>query len=221
MIYDIKAIPTKFNGVEFRSRLEARWAAFFDLCGWEWEYEPFDLDGWTPDFSIKKYKGGRVLIEVKPFDFVPWEDAHGNHGKVADAYSKVMRHVDSVSRREIEENSVLLLGASPFHSNKSDAGYIGMHAHSVFDTVSFRNAGLCSGYGKNAGLDVVTCTGGVTHSVEWEETCPKYGGTLFIKRYWPTLIKGVDGSEVGVKHRSVVEKLWREAGNKSQWKPKG
>ena len=44
-------IPTKYNGINFRSRLEARWAAFFDQLKWEWEYEPIDLNGWIPDFT--------------------------------------------------------------------------------------------------------------------------------------------------------------------------
>lgn len=67
-----KAHPTIYNGVNFRSRLEARWAAFFDLCKWEWSYEPFDLDGWTPDFSLKHFLEDRDasrLIEVKPIDW--------------------------------------------------------------------------------------------------------------------------------------------------------
>lgn len=65
--YNIKAIPTTYNGVNFRSRLEARWAAFFDLCGWQWDYEPFDLDGWAPDFKLTI--GSVVaLVEVKPLD---------------------------------------------------------------------------------------------------------------------------------------------------------
>jgi hypothetical protein len=58
------AIPTRYNGVQFRSRLEARWAAFFDLCKWQWEYEPFDLKGYIPDFILKFKKP--LLIEVKP-----------------------------------------------------------------------------------------------------------------------------------------------------------
>jgi hypothetical protein len=29
--YSIPAIPTVYRGQQFRSRLEARWAAFFDL----------------------------------------------------------------------------------------------------------------------------------------------------------------------------------------------
>lgn len=57
-------IETRYGGHLFRSRLEARWAAFFDLIGWRWTYEPFDADGYIPDFVIH---GGRpLLVEVKP-----------------------------------------------------------------------------------------------------------------------------------------------------------
>jgi hypothetical protein len=57
-------IPTIFNSCEFRSRLEARWAALFTRLNWDWTYEPFDGDGYIPDFLIK---GDRPLLaEVKP-----------------------------------------------------------------------------------------------------------------------------------------------------------
>ncbi len=45
-------IPTLYHGRRFRSRIEARWAAFFDLANWPWEYEPFDLEGYIPDFVL-------------------------------------------------------------------------------------------------------------------------------------------------------------------------
>lgn len=35
----IKAIKTEYKGYRFRSRLEARWAVFFDALGVRWEYE--------------------------------------------------------------------------------------------------------------------------------------------------------------------------------------
>lgn len=57
------AIPTLYKGTQFRSRLEAKWAAFFDALGWKWEYEPLDLDGYIPDF-ILKWKPA-MLVEVK------------------------------------------------------------------------------------------------------------------------------------------------------------
>lgn len=36
----IKAIETRYAGCHFRSRLEARWAVFFDAMQIQWEYEP-------------------------------------------------------------------------------------------------------------------------------------------------------------------------------------
>lgn len=74
MEYTIKAHKTFYNGVWFRSRLEARWAAFFDLIGWQWEYEPIDLVGWSPDFRLEFQCGHSecppnhvLLAEVKPY----------------------------------------------------------------------------------------------------------------------------------------------------------
>jgi len=52
MKYEIEAKPTVYNGVQFRSRLEAKWAAFFDELRWRWAYEPVDLGEWSPDFII-------------------------------------------------------------------------------------------------------------------------------------------------------------------------
>ncbi len=64
------AIPTMVEGVQFRSMLEARWARYFDLLGLEYCYEPFELDGYIPDFIIKPgtfYNTPKgLLVEVKP-----------------------------------------------------------------------------------------------------------------------------------------------------------
>ena len=54
---NIKPIETVYNGYRFRSRLEARWAVFFDAAGIKYEYEPegFELpDGtkYLPDFYL-------------------------------------------------------------------------------------------------------------------------------------------------------------------------
>lgn len=59
------AIPTSYEGVHFRSRLEARWACFFDYLGWPWEYEPLELDGYIPDFVLP-FEAAPLLVEVKP-----------------------------------------------------------------------------------------------------------------------------------------------------------
>lgn len=62
--YNIAAKPTYYEGVRFRSRLEATWAAFFDLLHWPWEYEPLDLKGWVPDFVLQGVEP--IAVEVKP-----------------------------------------------------------------------------------------------------------------------------------------------------------
>lgn len=68
---EIKAIPTKYKNVVFRSRLEARWAVFMDNLGIEWcyEFEGYDLDGvwYLPDFWLPKFECGHgAFLEVKP-----------------------------------------------------------------------------------------------------------------------------------------------------------
>lgn len=57
-------IETYYNGHQFRSRLEARWAALFDLLDWTWTYEPIDANGYIPDFLIGGYNS--FIAEVRP-----------------------------------------------------------------------------------------------------------------------------------------------------------
>lgn len=66
----LKAIETRYKGYRFRSRLEARWAVFFDTLGIRWEYEPegYQLANGTyylPDFWLPELA---ALIEIKPDD---------------------------------------------------------------------------------------------------------------------------------------------------------
>lgn len=68
---DIKPIQTHYKGYHFRSRLEARWAVFFDALGLQWEYEPegFDIPHvgqYLPDFWLPKLNEVGVWAEIKP-----------------------------------------------------------------------------------------------------------------------------------------------------------
>lgn len=68
-------LPTMYNGVQYRSRLEARWACFFDLLKWSHEYEEEDLPGWTPDFYLT-HEGSPLLLEVKPYRWPNDDEIH-------------------------------------------------------------------------------------------------------------------------------------------------
>lgn len=59
------AIPTTYKNIQFRSRLEARTAAFLDLVGLTWDFEPIDLRNTIPDFVVD-LPAGPTIIECKP-----------------------------------------------------------------------------------------------------------------------------------------------------------
>lgn len=73
-----KAIETVYNGYRFRSRLEARWAVFFDTLGVRYEYEKegYELHvgakriHYLPDFWLP---GLGCFVEIKPTE-PDWED---------------------------------------------------------------------------------------------------------------------------------------------------
>lgn len=79
---EAKAIETRYAGHLFRSRLEARYAVFFDALGVRWEYEPegFELgdgvrylpDFWLPDLPFNAWTRHGTehgcWLEVKPTD---------------------------------------------------------------------------------------------------------------------------------------------------------
>lgn len=102
---EVKAIPTTYAGINFRSRLEAKWAVMFDALGWQWEYEPFDLPGWIPDFVLRG-KDGPVLVEVKP------------------VLERPNTTLDKISRaaQDTDYLDLLILGAAPFVSDVEDFG---------------------------------------------------------------------------------------------------
>ena len=63
----IKPIETIYNGYRFRSRLEARWAVFFDAAGIKYEYEPEGFKRqngmcYLPDFYLPDEN---IYVEVK------------------------------------------------------------------------------------------------------------------------------------------------------------
>ncbi|RWA81479.1 MAG: hypothetical protein EOQ31_31535 [Mesorhizobium sp.] len=68
----IPSIDTIYKGYRFRSRLEARWAVFFDhlKLNWVYEHEGYALpSGWyLPDFW---FPDDNVFVEIKPGERPP------------------------------------------------------------------------------------------------------------------------------------------------------
>jgi len=67
----MRPIQTVYQGYKFRSRLEARWAVFFDALKIKWEYEPegYHLSNgemYLPDFYLPGFCDRGIYAEVKP-----------------------------------------------------------------------------------------------------------------------------------------------------------
>jgi hypothetical protein len=69
---EIKPIETLYNGYRFRSRLEARWAVFFDALGIKYEYEREGYETaagyYLPDFWLPDIQ---TYVEIKPAEYEP------------------------------------------------------------------------------------------------------------------------------------------------------
>jgi hypothetical protein len=97
MTATLKAIETRYKNYRFRSRLEARWAVFFDAfdVDWEYEVEGYNLGAagyYLPDFVVCN----GLFVEIKPGD-----------ATLGDAYTKCEALHKQSSR------DVLLLKGNP------------------------------------------------------------------------------------------------------------
>lgn len=100
-----RGVQTLYRGVEYRSRLEARWAAFMDRIGWETTYEPLDGNGYIPDFLV--HGPSPFLVEVKPA---------ATPGDYQDPVGKVSRGL-----RGLWTGDVLVVGMSPLAPGMGNA----------------------------------------------------------------------------------------------------
>ena len=95
---DFKPKETHYKGYRFRSRLEARWAVFFDKCDIKYDYEPegFELsngESYLPDFFLPEYN---IFVEVKPSNknFISHEGDYVSFGgKATEKYGFFMKDI--------------------------------------------------------------------------------------------------------------------------------
>lgn len=105
----IKAIETEYKGHLFRSRLEARWAVFFDALHIEWHYEEqgYELPSgrYLPDFRIE----AGALCGTKDV----WVEVKGE--LTHDAFIKLVRAACELPRERALPSwpQILLLGDIP------------------------------------------------------------------------------------------------------------
>lgn len=107
----ITPLETRYAGCRFRSRLEARWAVFFDTLGIKWEYEP---QGYTVGPDKRPYLPDFLLPELQTFVEVKGEterlDARllvelaREHGEVP--FTLVLGPVPTMSRGKVPTHAL-------------------------------------------------------------------------------------------------------------------
>lgn len=185
-------IVTTYKNRKYRSRLEARWATFFDLCGWKYEYEPIDCQGWIPDFALygkasaeKSRSTGITYVEVKPVVTFPQEVA------------------DKIDRSDCQEEALIVGQTIPLQidcSYEQNLGVGWLREQMAEDKWEWDSAvfgiwscsaklGFCHGYG-----------------TFFDRISGGYDGGSY-----------GDGGYSESAIQAIVKKNWAEAGNRVQW----
>lgn len=191
--YTIAALPTLYRGRMYRSRLEARWAAFFDRLGWAYEYEPFDLGSWSPDFLLTEQN---VLVEIKPLT----EFDQGVADKMLDATAKM--------RSNDEACGLLLPRAAPLQTAEwpTSLGWLWVPHAPDSATLTFHEAMLVWRTARRKPtMFADTATRGDDALWTMSGDCFPIKGTVF------------DGWRVYEAH---ALRLWADAANAVQWEPR-
>lgn len=137
---NIKPIETQYNGYKFRSRLEARWAVFFDEMGIEYEYEKegfeiTDRGNWqysNPEYDINRSKN-KTWWYLPDF-YLPksktWVDVKGDLESVElEYYEMLIQAVDWGDQLPSTKNScgtgrgLLILSSIPHPSPRGKWTY--------------------------------------------------------------------------------------------------
>lgn len=186
----IRAIPTIYRDVQYRSRLEARWAAFFDLIDWPARYEAIDLAGYIPDFIVT-FPRGPMLIEVKP----------------AMAPDELLRRQDGILGSSWEHEAILV-GSWPFLRQRGswdEDVQLGIFVREMW-SMDEQQADDAHRWADAAML--VTC-----------RTCGQFSLSAESASY-ECRVCGVNdgGNHREMTIAQQVESMWRQAGNLTQWR---
>jgi len=103
-IKDMNPIETEYQGYWFRSRLEARWAVFFEEMQSDWGYE-------VQGFRLRESKSEDQILYLPDFYIedveTPWEDSTAIWVEVKGAMKK--KDIDKCTSLAIESNHPVLM----------------------------------------------------------------------------------------------------------------
>ena len=196
----MKAIPIKIDGIQFRSKLEARWYLFMKRLGWKIMYEPEikGLNNWIPDFLIIGF-GKKILVDVKPIDTV--EDWEKNPDRI---------RIENSGIKNLPEYELLILGTNLQLDGKNQMGLLytrdafweeGKEPVVLQDHSSAECVFSIGDDGKQIGfMDTIG---------SWHCRITGEGGKTYLIRD-----NGINNANT---HLKSIDEMWNEAGTQLQW----
>ena len=183
----MKPQPVRKNGIQFRSKLEARWYLFMKRLQWNIEYEPQEIpkiNGWIPDFIIIG-KTKKILVDVKPiYSSEEWNSNHPDYNKILNS---------GIKNTEYE---LLILGAS-FDLGNSSFGIL--YEHLEYDNSVNKHfeesPAIFTEYVGNIGF--------LPETFNWVCRITNEYGKIYVYR--------------GNKFYERLEEIWNECGSELQW----
>jgi hypothetical protein len=118
----INAIQTEYQGHLFRSRLEARWAVFFDYLGIKWSYEPEGFEVGFGNDCLRRYLPDFFLPDLGVWVEVKGDNSTMDWTLIGDACDWEGCHLPQWSKRHQREgkgSGVLVLGPIPSEQHTS------------------------------------------------------------------------------------------------------
>lgn len=197
----IKAIETSYKGYRFRSRLEARWAVFFDTLGIPYEYESqgFEINSYGQDEDgAPDERGWRYLPDFYLPATKTWVEVKGTLDGLPDDYLHMIAcaidwggQLPDVGDSDWTRRGLLWLGSIPEPVKAETPGHLILqHEKGGWCRAARFNPeiGLCnsapmdgldgyfdSSWGVSAGekiRSVLEQTSYPPRAISWEETCP-------------------------------------------------
>ena len=241
--YNIKVIPTVYGGIRFRSKLEATWAAFFDILELTWNYETLTLEGWEPDFWVNFGQNRNIYwrpfenldttnipCEVKPISFqatgdldnkestasITDEDKRLNQEKVNNAFEKVHFGGLCLGKAPFAHHLGYLKNGKVWKANTNEPKPV---QRLVEEINHFKGETEKVWRLKNKdGTDYESDHYGTeAYPVVYN---PNYNVNRSTSQNGMNWVDGLYHSEIyGNGFSTSIQKLWNQAANKTQWNP--
>jgi hypothetical protein len=215
----MKAIAVEYEGIKFRSKLEARWYIFMKKLGWNIIYEPEieGINGWIPDFLIIG-RSHKTLVDVKGINRdKEWCECVWSRAKNEAIIKSKHKDYDKILNsgiKDLHDYELLILGANLRLDGNSAMGILHTRAENYDENgVSTKLNDLY-----RSSETVFSCVdkkiGFMDHEGVWCCRITGEGGKTYIFRR-----NGYDDADDDYEYK-FIDKAWNESWSKLQWKGK-